>query len=921
MPDHDIELKVEVWDNDTNEYVFATKVVTVNPESVTFINHIETSENYGSLILNENHSDPISSGDSRNLIFGNNYTIRTDELPFIVDWNSTGKTEKHINWTFNNPAIPPVYLLNYNFTLQASTERTMKSTFQSTEPAAIRTIVDGEELSGLDLKFNDPWFYYKDGNNNWYQSDEFLPYTSPLEMYNSSPTSYGGIFLNQEVSPDHPYYSVQSPLTQTKNLGGAIGTRTFYFQNWSTQGGVSLQQVGSNPPGYDQKAVVFTSAGAAVYANLKGQLMSNDQNGINSSSQRKIVRTDNGYYHLVYESMGNVWYTHSLTTDYYGDWSKDELLMTNATNPSLDYTGNDVYIVYEIEESGWQVIYVQQIVYYNGNWEGGWYAEIPGMVVTNTGNANPVIYCRSDEVFVIAKPTAIGGLKYTYIIDPENPSSQWSTPADLSGTDQYSVNPTLAGRKLGNDDNLHISYESKSRIYYLRSYRSGSERRFDTPVADISTGSSYSVNKFPSISLVNNQYYPIVTWRGSYKTNVAEKRMGKETDGMIWIHKTVVRVKSSLGWGTFSAFGNKVDYPNINSIETNDETIIAWTENQGQYAKYVKRAGSFRQTQPLSSNGTYVQLSNGTDLDNLKTIVFNIDDQPLYNLVRTADDFTQEFGGGGLGKQADVFDLSYGRSGVIEKSDIEFVFNIGDIFLDGETVKFIERADTLPVTNIEELNSFVKTENMQLSSSSELLFSNYYYVVRPELADSVLSDDFTVTFKCELVRSATDEVIGVFDQITYSKYNVEKYDNPNYIVDCNGIETGEYYFRLITEVTGESNPSLTNIEKDNITLEKANYKNVGFRGTTLPMEYALAQNYPNPFNPSTTIRYQIPQDGFVTLKVYDILGSEVAILVNEEKTSGRYEVNFNASSLASGVYIYRLTSGNFTASKKLLLLK
>ena len=398
--------------------------------------------------------------------------------------------------------------------------------------------------------------------------------------------------------------------------------------------------------------------------------------------------------------------------------------------------------------------------------------------------------------------------------------------------------------------------------------------------------------------------------------------MGKENAWMIWIYKTVVRVKSSLGWGTFSAFGNKVDYPNINSIETNDETIIAWSENQGQYAKYVKRAGSFRQTQPLSSNGTYVQLSNGSDLGNLKAIVFNIEDQPLYNLVRTTDDFTQEFGASGaLGKETYVFDLSYGRSGVVEKNDVEFVFNVGDIFLNGETVNFIERADTLPVTNIAMLNSIVKTENMQLSSSSELLFSNYYYVARPELADSVLSDDFTVTFKSELVKSSTDEVIGVFDQITYSKYNVEKYDNPNYIIDCNGIEPGEYYFRLITEVNGESNPSLTNIEKDNITLDKANYKIVGFTGSTLPEEYALSQNYPNPFNPSTTIKYQLPTSSNVTIKIYDILGREVTTLVDEFKTEGRYEVNFIASSLESGVYLYRLEAKDFIDVKKLILLK
>ncbi len=159
-----------------------------------------------------------------------------------------------------------------------------------------------------------------------FEVDIFKTYTSPLEMYNNSPYSYGGIFLGQLVQ-DGIYYSVQSPLTQTKNLGGAIGTRTFYFQNWSTTGGASLQQVGSNPPGYDQKAVVFTSAGATVNANLKGQLMSNDQNGVSNPSQRKMVRTDNGQYHVVYESMGTVFYTYSLTSNFYGVWSADEIIL------------------------------------------------------------------------------------------------------------------------------------------------------------------------------------------------------------------------------------------------------------------------------------------------------------------------------------------------------------------------------------------------------------------------------------------------------------------------------------------------------------------------------------------------------------------------------------------------------------------
>jgi hypothetical protein len=84
---------------------------------------------------------------------------------------------------------------------------------------------------------------------------------------------------------------------------------------------------------------------------------------------------------------------------------------------------------------------------------------------------------------------------------------------------------------------------------------------------------------------------------------------------------------------------------------------------------------------------------------------------------------------------------------------------------------------------------------------------------------------------------------------------------------------------------------------------------------------SLSQNYPNPFNPSTTIKFSIPNTQFTTLKVYNILGREVATLVNEEKTPGNYEVQFNGSNLSSGVYFYRLQSGSFSEIKKFVLMK
>jgi len=81
------------------------------------------------------------------------------------------------------------------------------------------------------------------------------------------------------------------------------------------------------------------------------------------------------------------------------------------------------------------------------------------------------------------------------------------------------------------------------------------------------------------------------------------------------------------------------------------------------------------------------------------------------------------------------------------------------------------------------------------------------------------------------------------------------------------------------------------------------------------------QNYPNPFNPITQIKYLLVQNGLVTLKVYDVLGREVATLVNEEKPAGTYDVEFNASNLSSGIYFYSITTGNFHQTKKMILLR
>ena len=92
-------------------------------------------------------------------------------------------------------------------------------------------------------------------------------------------------------------------------------------------------------------------------------------------------------------------------------------------------------------------------------------------------------------------------------------------------------------------------------------------------------------------------------------------------------------------------------------------------------------------------------------------------------------------------------------------------------------------------------------------------------------------------------------------------------------------------------------------------------------GEIIPTVYALEQNYPNPFNPTTTIKFSIPEASRVTLNIYNILGEKVAELVNTNLAAGKYSYQWNAGSVASGMYIYELRSSNFVSTKKMILLK
>ena len=197
-----------------------------------------------------------------------------------------------------------------------------------------------------------------------------------------------------------------------------------------------------------------------------------------------------------------------------------------------------------------------------------------------------------------------------------------------------------------------------------------------------------------------------------------------------------------------------------------------------------------------------------------------------------------------------------------------------------------------------------------VSGISEKNFSDYYWILR-----SSPKINFNQSTSIHFLLSELPE-INITDPsnvvIYYRKFPggeefmplTTSYDAvKNEIIATGFVQLGQFVFASNDDLT-------TSVENKKRILNK----------------FALYQNYPNPFNPTTKIKYSIPfveteHALFAQLKVYDILGREVTTLVNEEKQPGNYEVEFNASSLPSGIYFYRLTSGVFSNTKKFILLK
>ncbi|MBU1681079.1 MAG: hypothetical protein KKD86_19850, partial [Bacteroidetes bacterium] len=387
------------------------------------------------------------------------------------------------------------------------------------------------------ILFKDPWLIdYPDpnfGNNIRNRGmdnagpDKLEFKSRPSPFYPDYSTSYSGdvyqgVFLEQGYSdPNKPYYTVKAISPQPITINGR--DHTFYFQNWSVSGAAVQNANSSSTP------VVFTSGNATVTANLKGTQLSSQTDAFLTNSQRKFVRTDDGDLHLVYSSMGKVWYEISTNNGITWQIANGGQPLSGSNKgklPAIDYRGDFVVIVWQEEDVGAYDIKMAKFIAGNYMYGDTIFMDID---LPYSSNTNPVVSWDGEgRILVMWKRDEdnVGDWPIGIVFSYGSLNSFGWNEMDfglIPNTNSNSINPTLATDKTYSiPSTYHLAWEQTSGSYsyikYFELYRDGRDgyqkiqTRTSSPETP-SSGGGFWTNRKPSIIALDNNT-PRLAWIG-----------------------------------------------------------------------------------------------------------------------------------------------------------------------------------------------------------------------------------------------------------------------------------------------------------------------------------------------------------------------------------------------------------------------
>jgi hypothetical protein len=302
--------------------------------------------------------------------------------------------------------------------------------------------------------------------------------------------------------------------------------------------------------------------------------------------------------------------------------------------------------------------------------------------------------------------------------------------------------------------------------------------------------------------------------------------------------------------------------------------------------------------QEYDSSGTYIGIFapaggvNTAILDNIRGIAFRPNNNLLVTVGSGASQNTvQQFNTGGTSISTFITGMA---------SPFYILFRTANILVSGSSSPDINMYD------------MAGTFQSTFFSGSQLVFSQQMIqLANGDIAVAGFSSPSGI-----IILSSTGTYLRTLTGVTGCR-GVYQLPNGNFLTtNAAGIhEVDDITGALVRTIMSGANFQFIDEYDPNMVVGAQN------KSGNLPKEYRLFDNYPNPFNPSTTIKFSIPEKGFVKLAVYDVMGREISTPVNSEMNAGTHEVNFNANGLASGMYFYKLTVNSFTDTKKMILIK
>ncbi|HEY5534885.1 MAG TPA: T9SS type A sorting domain-containing protein [Ignavibacteria bacterium] len=435
----------------------------------------------------------------------------------------------------------------------------------------------------------------------------------------------------------------------------------------------------------------------------------------------------------------------------------------------------------------------------------------------------------------------------------------------------------------------------------------------------------------PDISLKNGK--PIVTYRGKiYHQEIVHYE--ESEDQMLSYYTYPVYIRSQIdntNWGVSSAYSSTSvqNYPDVEGSKDAGAYIINF-QRSNVFKKFVKidnlnshycnpedfagsdakiAKGSFRGTTGAYSYPTLLTLSNPENSKyTLGVQNFSISN----NTTSNQDGFSN-------------------LNGLIQKNNTDYLFNLGPIFVSNTTAGFGDDNSSVTIQNPVDFNDNMISKGFLLSNNDTLIIGamGHYLSINQQVPEPMKYHVNLVNKSSgQLLRELFRDTVKVEDSVNLEFLR-------GYIIK--GIANGSdsFYVQLLVDPADAISDTydLCGVYQDDAVAgdnmssgykTKVFFENQSLQNNivnNIPKSFELSQNYPNPFNPITTIKYALPKNEFVTIKIYDITGREIIQLVNEYKQAGYYSVNFNGSNLASGVYFYRIQAGDFMGVKRMIMIK